>query len=286
VIAGSVLRVIAVAGLATVQDAGRPGRMHEGIPPGGALAPQLLAMANAAARNHPGEPGVEVFGAITVAANEPLVVAADGSPARWLRPGEPWSVTTGGARVRYVAVRGGLEVLPVLGGRGTLLAAGVGGHQGRPLRRGDVLAIGTAPAEDAPGPPPLDPETAIRVVAGPDVDRFATNALAVLLGSRFEVTVQSDRVGVRLRGAALLRAGDDAGLSGPMVRGAIQVPSAGDAIVLGPDHPTTGGYPVLATVLRADVGSLMARPIGAGIRFALAQHEGRLDRIEGPGNSR
>jgi 5-oxoprolinase (ATP-hydrolysing) subunit C len=302
-----VIRVVAVTGLATVQDAGRPGRMHEGIPPGGALVGELLAIANAAAYNDPGAAGVEVFGTIAFVADERVFVAADGSAGRWLAAGETWSVATAGARVRYVAIRGGVDVPLVLGGRGTLLAGGFGGHEGRPLRRGDALRSGPAadaprarpdpdepragPSPDAPrarpdpdGPrawvPPhlldaLDPRAAIRVVPGPDIERFTPDALGMLLGSRFEVAVQSDRVGVRLRGVVLPRADDDASLSAPMVRGAIQVPYAGEPIVLGPDHPTTGGYPVLATVTRADVGALMARPLGATVRFSLARHASR-----------
>ena len=278
------IRVVAVTGLATVQDAGRPGRMHEGVPPGGALVAEHLAMANAAADNAPGAPGIEVFGAITLASDEPLLVAADGDAGRWLRAGEPWLVATAGARVRYAAIRGGVDAPLVLGGRGTLLVAGFGGHEGRPLRRGDVLrASGALPGGPPPTGPkagggpaigPLDLQASIRVLPGPDVERFAPEAFALLLSEPFEVAAQSDRVGVRLRGAALPRTGDDAAVSAPMVRGAIQVPAAGEPIVLGPDHPTTGGYPVIATVIRADVGTLMARPLGATVRFSLERHGG------------
>jgi 5-oxoprolinase (ATP-hydrolysing) subunit C len=308
-----VIRVVTVTGLATVQDAGRPGRMHEGIPPGGALVPERLAIANAAAHNAPGEAGVEVFGTITFAAVQPVFVAADDSGGRWLAAGEAWSVATAGARVRYVAVRGGVDVPVVLGGRGTLLAGGFGGHEGRPLRRGDTLRAGGAPVDgvrvrgasahghqgqreaerrSGSGKAPryasaaeigaeterrsgselaLDPDP-IRLVPGPDIDRFAPEALGILLGSPFEIAPQSDRVGVRLRGPTLPRAGHDSGVSAPMVRGAIQVPLAGEPIVLGPDHPTTGGYPVLATITRADLGALLARPLGATVRFSLARH--------------
>jgi allophanate hydrolase subunit 2 len=72
---------------------------------------------------------------------------------------------------------------------------------------------------------------------------------------------------MRLRGPALARLDDDRGASVPMVRGAIEVPASGEPIVLGPDHPTTGGYPVLAVVIRADQGALAARRPGAAVRF-------------------
>jgi allophanate hydrolase subunit 2 len=158
----------------------------------------------------------------------------------------------------------------VLGGRGTLPVAGLGGHEGRPLRKGDLLPVGHAPG-CAGDPPPLPrADTPIRIVPGPDLERFSSKALDVLLGSEFRVSPRSDRVGTRLTGPPLERMGDDAGASAPMVRGAIQVPASGEPIVLGPDHPTMGGYPVLATVLSGDVGPLMMRAPGRAVLFALA----------------
>src|SRR5579884_672456 len=158
-----VLDVASVAGLAAVQDGGRPGRMHEGVPPGGALVPELLARANLAVGNGPTDAAIEVFGALTVAARAPVVVATDDGLARPLAPGEPWTVACGRARVRYLAVRGGLDVPLVLGGRGTLLVAGIGGHEGRPLRRGDALRVPAAPAfhvpPGAPAPAPAPAPT-------------------------------------------------------------------------------------------------------------------------------
>jgi biotin-dependent carboxylase-like uncharacterized protein len=263
------IEIVAIAGLATIQDAGRPGRMHEGVPPGGALVPDLLSRANAAARNARGEAAIEVFGGVTLTARDSLLLAADDGVLRCLRAGERWTLGAEGRRVRYVAVRGGIDVPSRLGGRGTLLVAGLGGQEGRALRRGDVLSIGRAVEHDGPlaGVPDLD--APVRVVPGPDRERFAEHALRTLLASAFVVSSRSDRVGVRLVGPALQRADGDVAVSGPMVRGAIQVPSSGEPIVLGPDHPTTGGYPVLATVVGADAGAVMARPIGASVRFVL-----------------
>ncbi len=267
------IELVAIAGLATIQDGGRPGRMHEGVPPGGALVPAQLARANAAVRNARGEAGIEVFGRIAIllrGSRGSLFLAADGDDGRWVRAGERWTVGADGRRVRYVAVRGGIDVPLRLGGRGTLLVAGLGGHEGRALRKGDRLPVGrSAERDDAQPIEALNPDAAIRVVPGPDRERFARGALDALLGSTFAVSERSDRVGVRLRGCALERADGDEAVSGPMVRGAIQVPAAGEPIVLGPDHPTTGGYPVLATVIRVDVGALLARPVGAPVRFAL-----------------
>lgn len=264
------IAVVAARGLATVQDGGRPGRMHEGVPPGGALVPGLLDRANAAAGNEAGDAGIEVFGELALETRGAAIVGVDDGTRLELRPGERCEVSCGRKRVRYLALRGGIDVPFVLGGRGTLLVAGIGGHEGRPLRRGDVLRARDVPAVPRELPSPPDAGR-ILVLPGPDLERFAPNALDVLLAGPFVVDVRSDRTGVRLAGPHLPRIDDDAGASAPMIRGAIQVPPSGLAIVLGPDHPTTGGYPVLATVVRASLGALGALPLGAAVRFERAE---------------
>jgi allophanate hydrolase subunit 2 len=109
------------------------------------------------------------------------------------------------------------------------------------------------------------------VLPGPDLDRFAPDALDMLLASAFVVGPRSDRTGVRLTGAVLPRSGgEETGPSAPMFRGAIQVPPSGELIVLGPDHPTTGGYPVVATVVRRGWGLLGCHGPGASVRFTVA----------------
>jgi allophanate hydrolase subunit 2 len=263
-----VITVVAVSGHATVQDGGRPGHMHEGVPPGGPLVPELLARANAAVGNEDDEAGLELFGDLTLVGTAATLVASDDGVPVVLGTREPWRVFGGGARVRYVAVRGGIDVRRVLGGRGTLVGAGLGGLEGRALRGGDVLRV-REPGTPRRGPPPAAPdlEAPIRVLPGPDLERFDPGALDVLLSTELRIDPRSDRVGIRLTGPTLRRLGDDLGVSSPMVRGAIQVPLSGAPIVLGPDHPTTGGYPVLATVVTASLGALGARPVGAAVRF-------------------
>jgi biotin-dependent carboxylase-like uncharacterized protein len=263
-----VITVVGVAGMVTVQDGGRPGHMHEGVPPGGALVPELLARANLAASNAPFEAALEVLGSVTLSTDGLLRVASDEGTARELQAGQTWTVACGPARVRYVAIRGGIDVPRLLGGRGTLLVASLGGHHGRILRRGDGLQAGSSPQHEGAAPEAPDAGAPIQVVPGPDLDCFAPDALERLGASSFVVDARSDRVGIRLSGPAIPRTVDDRGVSGPMVRGAVQVPPSGP-IVLGPDHPTTGGYPVLATVVRASLGTLCARPVGAPVRFAL-----------------
>ena len=264
------ITVVTVAGLVTVQDAGRPGRMHEGVPPGGPLDPRGMARANAAAGNAPGVAALEVIGSATFAVSADTRVATDDGAMEG-RIDRVVRVTSSRRAVAYLAVRGGVDVPIVLGGRGTLLAAGLGGLDGRGLRAGDRLRAGDAPEIRAQPPEPADPLAPLLVVAGPDRDRFAEGALDLLLGVTFIVSPRSDRVGTRLAGPVVPRPGEDAALSAPMVRGALQVPASGEPIVLGPDHPTTGGYPVLATLVRESWAALGCRPIGARVRFVLAR---------------
>ena len=264
------LEITSAAGLITVQDGGRPGHLHQGVPAGGALVPELLARANRAVGNAPGEAALEVFGRVTLKAiGDPLLVALDDGIAL---------SCTGLAitqhpltRVRYLAIRGGLDVPEVLGGRGTLLVAALGGHLGRPLRRGDRLSIGARFIDEGELTiRDLELTQPIKVRPGPDLDRFTESALETLFNSEWILSPASDRTGTRLIGPALGRSERDAALSTPMVPGAIQVPASGAPIVLGPDHPTTGGYPLIGVVLRADLGRFAARKIGAEARFVRA----------------
>ncbi|MDP2310721.1 MAG: allophanate hydrolase subunit 2 family protein [Pseudomonadota bacterium] len=263
------LEIVATPGLAWIQDAGRPGQMVHGVPPGGALVPERLAVANGAVGNGRGAAAVEAFGGLVVAARGGDLRVAWGGEGDWLlRDHVRVLAAAPGDRVAYLAVAGGLDVPVVLGGRGLLPVAGLGGGVGRPLRAGDRIGVGEggglgiatgafSPGLDAP----------IRVVAGPDLDRFSSGAWGTLLGTAWRIGAASDRVGMRLAGPAIPRTDGDAALSTPMVQGALQVPAGGAPIVLGPDHPTTGGYPVIAVVIRADLGALLLREPGARVVF-------------------
>lgn len=267
------LEIVSVSGLATVQDAGRPGFMDQGVPPGGALCTERLARANRAVGNAWGAAAIEAFGPLVVAARGgPLTLFAEASVTRIKADEEVRIDRPAGERIVFVAVAGGFDVPVRLGGRGTLLVAGLGGLDGRALRRGDRLPVGAADrlakAELLPEP---RHEGSIRVIAGPDP--FSAVALEVLQRATFFVSTSSDRVGMRLDGPPIPRMGRDLGRSLPMVRGAIQVPASGAPIVLGPDHPTTGGYPVIATVIRADLGRIEGKPARAEVRFSVVTLE-------------
>jgi allophanate hydrolase subunit 2 len=192
----------------------------------------------------------------------------DGEAAVRLAQGDRLRVPEGARAVRYLAVRGGVDVPVVLGARATLLPARVGGHLGRPLRKGDVLRAGEA--EGDPGGASRgvagDAE-ALAIVPGPHVGRFPAEAYGALLAGAWRVSRLGDRVGVRLEGARVPRDAPDFALPVPMIRGAVEVTTDGTPIVLGPDHPTTGGYPVLAVLTPAAQAALARRRPGDAVRL-------------------
>ena len=185
-----------------------------------------------------------------------------------LRFGEPRD----GCRA-YLAIAGGIDVPPVLGSRGTYVRAAIGGHEGRALRRGDVLPLGTAPATRV-RPRRLAREMQpaygdmVRLVAGPQLDALAPGARARLFDAPFTVSARSDRMGFRLDGATLALSAPMELLSAGVAMGTVQLPPDGAPIVLMADRQTTGGYPRLGEVATVDLPSLAQRRPGDVVRFA------------------
>ena len=264
------LEITRAAALALLVDGGRPGRMHEGVPPGGPLVRSLLARANESAGNAPDACAVELSGTIEVIARGgPVVIADDASGAVTLSEGERHVVsTTGRTRVRYLAVSGGVDAPIQLGSRGALLVAGIGGV----LRRGDRLVpdVDGARTDRAPAitRAEMDADEPIAILPGPDA---ADVDLDVLATHDLRIAAASDRIGTRLEGPLVVRTATStmSRRSTPMVMGAIELTPSG-LIVLGPDHPTTGGYPVVAVVPSSSLDALFARPIGSKVRLTIA----------------
>ena len=273
--ASRAIRIIAAPPGATVQDAGRTGWLHAGVPPSGPLDATAHAAANLGVGNDPRQAALEIpLGALRVAATAAVRIAIDGEPAVSLASGEELLVTPCARAVRYLAVAGGFAVPLVLGSRATLLVAGWGGFEGRCIRAGDVIAVGTARESGSPAtafPSLTDPPepAVLRVRPGPHVGRMPADALAELVAITWRVSTRGDRVGVRLEGGAIGRAGDDRGPPAPMVRGAIQITTDGTPIVLGPDHPVTGGYPVLAVMGRTSQAVLARLRPHRALRFVV-----------------
>lgn len=255
-------------GLVTVQDLGRPGRMHEAVPPGGALVADRLIAANRAARNPDDAPALEVLGQLTIRADQPIAVATDTAGLSELAAGGELVVASEPRRVAYVAVRGGIAAPLVLGGRGALLCAGLGGlvRAGQAFELAGLAEVAAPRTRRATADFGMRGEPPVRLVAGPDPTSFLPGALELLLASEYRILPSSNRVGTRLDGPALPRS-DAPEVSRPMVLGAIEVPRDGKPIVLGPEHPTTGGYPIVAVVARADLGRLFSIRLGGTVRF-------------------
>ncbi|MDT0404409.1 MULTISPECIES: 5-oxoprolinase subunit C family protein [Streptomyces] len=285
------LAVVRAGALTTVQDRGRPGHAHLGVPRSGALDGPAAALANRLAGNPPDAAVLETTlsgcslrprSTVTVAVTgAPCPVAVDGRPAAW---GAPVRVRAGsvldvGAAVRgvraYVAVSGGIAVEPVLGSRSTDLLSGLGPA---PLTDGAVLPLGPpgerlARVDAAPQPAPPG-ELVLRVTPGPRDDWFTPEALRLFTSRAYHVSPASNRIGLRTTGPALSRARHDELPSEGMVLGAVQVPPDGTPVVFLADHPTTGGYPVIAVAHPADLPAAAQSPPGTPVRF-IAVRRGR-----------
>lgn len=303
------LRVITPGLLTTIQDRGRWGWQGRGVPVAGPMDPRSHRLANALIGNEADVATIEVtlmgpevefederIVAVTgadfevtvdgraMAVNAPFVVGAESV----LRVGN----RRRGARA-YLAVAGGIAVPPVLESRATHVSSAMGGLDGRPLRAGDRLPLGKRGRESFPAassgrksgesalfsapkmtPVPFfgvpDGRATVRILPGPQLDRFAPEALDVLQSAPFIVGAASNRMGFRLQGPTLRHAGNAEMLSDATPVGALQVPPAGQPILLMADRQTTGGYPSIATVISADIGLAGQLAPGDSISFVVS----------------
>ncbi|MGY1823504.1 5-oxoprolinase subunit C family protein [Geodermatophilus sp. SYSU D00079] len=274
------LTVLAPGPLTTVQDAGRPGQGALGIGRSGACDRAAAALANRLVGNDPDAAVLEVtLGGLALRADADLLVATTGarcpgSPAHngphRLGAGDELRLGAPGTGLRtYLAVRGGIAVEPVLGSRATDLLSGLGPPA---LTAGDVLPVGEAagplPGVDlAPVADPPGGEVTVRVLPGPRADWFSGDAAAVLTGTTWTVTGESNRIGLRLDGPPLERVRPGELASEGMVRGALQVPPSGLPVLFLADAPVTGGYPVIAYVADEDVDRCGQLRPGQALRF-------------------
>lgn len=286
------------AGLAvSIQDRGRTGYRNIGVPVSGALDPVLMAAANALLGNPADAAVLEVglsgpalkalSGTVRIAVAGEIgaqVVNTRGQVLKVL----PWHTATlfpgdliriGGVShgVGYVAISGGFQVPLQLASRSTYRRAAIGGVQGRAPAIGDRLpcdAVRGDPWLEYRGRAPWHHETGpIRVILGPQEDHFTPQALATFLGQPYGVTRDMDRMGLRLEGEKL--AHNDKGaeiVSDGVAPGTIQVPANGQPIVLMADCQTSGGYPKIATVIRADLPRLAHLRPGDELRFIAVNH--------------
>jgi len=291
------LEVVDPGLLLTLQDHGRPGWAHLGIPPSGAADAWGLAVANLLAGAPPGAVAMEatVGGAELLVLETCLVTLGGADLGAERDDGVPLAARMAhrlpaGSRVNFVGARrglrayvglaGGIVAHPVLGSAATYATAGLGGVDGRalragdvltPMRRGDLSRAGLSWLSEA-APHPAATTGPIHFSSGPDLRHLPADIVDALTSATWQIGRASDRMGLRLDGPAL-PAGREI-VSHAMVPGAIQLPSDGQPVVLLVDGPTVGGYPVLGVVTRAELARLGQLRPGDTIRFRAQEPEG------------
>jgi biotin-dependent carboxylase-like uncharacterized protein len=264
----SAIEVVAPGIASTIQDRGRAGYAHLGVSPSGAVDPRLASLTNRLVGNPDTAAVVETCGGLVLRFTGAALIATSSELAPVsIGAGETYRLPDDQTHLwNYVAVRGGVDVPAVLGSRSTDMLSGLGPP---PLTAGHVLPIGAEPesqlaVDHAPGARPRD---VVRVSPGPRLDWFDPVSFERLVGGTWTVT-ESSRVGVRLSGVRLVRRITHDLPSEGLVRGAIQVPPDGDPVMLLADHPTTGGYPVIAVVHPDDVAAVAQTSPGGTLRFS------------------
>lgn len=273
----------------TVQDRGRFGWEALGIARGGALDYYAYVWANRLATNPPDSAVLQATllaptfttpdgcWLATTGAERVTVNGHDypGWAGCWVPANATVAITAlTGARA-YIAIAGGIAVDAVLGSRATDLESGFGGFAGRALRAGDVLPLAEPGASERhgnhmlrhPHPPAPERPLTVRVVAGPRDAEFAPGAAAIFYGNAYCMAPQSNHVGMRLTGPAIAAPSRGTRVSEPMPVGGVQVTPAGQPIILLNARGTIGGYPLLATVITADVWRLGQLRPGDWVRF-------------------
>ena len=290
----------------TVQDLGRPGHARLGVSAAGAADATALVVANRLAGNPDGAAALEMTlkggrfrfetEAYVALAGADMQATIDGRPLpAWSAAPVPAGATVAcgmaatGARA-ILAVRGGIRVPPVLGSASTHVPSALGGHAGRALRPGDRLTVGDVPAGGPlPGARRVDPAAraalapdsfagaaaapgavvTLRVTAAAQTAAFDAPSRRLLVDGEYRVGGASDRMGLRLEGAPIPPPAGGTMLTEGMPLGAVQIPPAGQPVILFVDHQTTGGYPVIASIAAADLSSVAQLRPGARVRFEM-----------------
>lgn len=283
----------------TVQDRGRPGHRHHGLPLSGWLDAPLAQAANALLGNDLNVAVLELRGVGTVlrVKRGPVRVVLTGRigaqrlsengvrtplPA-WqtatLHKGETLQLGVADSGCAYLAVAGGIDLPPAFGSRASCWRAGLSGVLGRAFQPGDVLPCDQAGGDDPREwrcRSPWEQDTGpVRVMPGPQDDHFNADALTSFFAQDWLATPAQDRMGLRLQGEALAHTRPEAAdiVSDGVTPGVIQVPANGQPIVLLADGQTVGGYPKIATVITADLPRLAHLRPGTRVRFAAVTPE-------------
>jgi antagonist of KipI len=288
------IEILDAGPLTTVQDLGRFGQLRHGIPPSGPMDRRAFVLANRLAGNADGAAALEctLIGprfrvhtqcAMAVAGAD-VTITIEGREATCLSTlvldaGDTVKIGAARSGVRsYIAFSGGIDVPLVMGSRSTYVRGGLGGFEGRALRKRDRLALtpGALPermhVESSAIESSLD-ESAIRVILGPQADRFTDEGIRTFLGTHYEMLPQSDRMGARLRGERIAHVRGHDIVSDAIALGSVQVAGDGQPIVLLVDRQSTGGYTKLATVCSFDIRRIAQTRPGRSLRFKAIEVE-------------
>lgn len=263
------VRVVAAGWATTVQDHGRVGLAHLGVPTSGAVDRSAHDRCNRLVGNPPGAATIETCGGLVIEAVRPVVAATSADGQRHtLQSGDTIRVDPADGQMwAYLAVRGGIEVEPVLGSRSTDTLSGIGPL---PIADGAVFGVGADPGTDlvTDQAPVRPPEPTVRLWSAPRTTWFREGRDA-LVAHRWTVTGDVNRVGVRLSPGDFARhpSAPSEMASEGLVAGAVQITPAGEPIVMLADHPTTGGYPVIGVVDPIDLAIVAQAKPGSSIRF-------------------
>lgn len=283
------IEIITPGLLTTVQDFGRVGVMKNGFTQNGAMDRYSMTVANRLCGNCDSAPVLEmtVLG-VTARFTQDTVVCVSGADfgakindkpikrnkAYKINSGDILSMGAAKSGMRaYLAVAGGIVGEYIFGSASTNLKFAFGGHFGKKLQSGDVLAIGTGafPLGDIDKweipESEYSKDAQLRVVLGPQNEMFTDEDIRLFLSQEYEVTAQSDRMGIRLSGEPLKSKNGMDIISDGIVFGSIQVPNSGEPIILMADHQTTGGYAKIATVISVDLPRASQLSAGNAVRF-------------------
>lgn len=271
-----------------VMDLGRPGYRAQGVPEGGAADFPALVLSNRLLGNPDGAAGLELLlkgpalrfplGARIVLSGADMDAHLNGNlVARGqildIPPGGMLEVGIAQRGLRgYVAFAGGIDVPEVLGSRSTFLQGGFGGWQGRALKAGDILPLGVTNVSRNGSFLQSWQLESLRVIPGPQLAGFDDSALQALTEGEYSVSPDSNRLGLRLLGSAMVYSGKELA-SQALLPGALQVPPDGQPIIMGWDGPVTGGYPVIAGIIEADLPGLAQLRPGEKVRFRIVNLE-------------
>ena len=283
------IEIITPGLLTTVQDFGRVGVMKNGFTQNGVMDRYSMTVANRLCGNCDSAPVLEmtVLG-ITAKFTQSAVICLSGADfgaslnGKPIRTNKAYRVNGGdilsmGAAKNgmrsYLAVSGGIVGEYVFGSASTNLKFTFGGHCGRKFQSGDVLAVGSGAFSleniekwEIPENQ-YDKNAVLRVVLGPQADMFTDDDVKLFLSQKYEVTAQSDRMGIRLSGEALKSKNGMDIISDGIVFGSIQIPNSGEPIILMADHQTTGGYAKIATVISVDLARAAQLCAGDSVKF-------------------